>query len=247
MNDLKNNYKLILAIFIVLLTIFGVYFIYEKLTNNFSQEEINSIEYSVDNFPTYNDSILYMYANSSSTDLHSFLNNLSNNHKLLLGGVEENISFSTIKNTLISKYGTDLDVEAKDYYMFDEDEEPLYILENGVYIYNENADATDYMTELGEYYLYNYKIKEVKNENNLIAVTYYGLYYQSNFGEENTFYNKDMKLLNKEDKNNYTYFEFESQIDKYFEVNKDKFVQFKYYLEQKDDNYILKDFKILNK
>ena len=247
MNDLRANIKLIIAIIVIFLLVLGIFFIREKLSSNFSDAEEQQIQLSVDELPDYSDSVLYNYANSSSNDLHTYLNNLSNNHKLLIGGINDSVSFSTIRNNLIDKFGTDLGVRDEDYYMLDDDSEPLYILKNGIYTYNEDAPETDYITELGEYFLYNYKVKNIKNENGLIAVTYYGLYYQENMGEENTYYNKNKKILNKEDKENYSYYEFESSIDNYFNTNKNDFLEFKYYLEPKDNSYVLKEFEILNK
>ena len=67
---------------------------------------------------------LYSYLKSGEKSLNSYLNNLSNDQKLYVAGLlnfedednkYNNKKYTDLKNKLIDVFGTDLNLQAKDY------------------------------------------------------------------------------------------------------------------------------------
>ena len=91
----------------------------------------------------------------------------------------------------------------EDYYAFVENEEPLYKYdkETDEYIYNEESPGTDAITDLDSGYIYNYILDKKESKEDLIILTYYGLYaYQDEIGPTTITNQKNIeRLLNYEE------------------------------------------------
>ena len=129
--------------------------------------------------------------------------------------------------------------------MLPTDEEPLfkYNKETDEYIYNENTPGTDIITDLSNGYIYNYKLESTEEKDNILTITYYGLYaLQDEIGPTTvTNANNISRLINYDS-------EFDKMSDEeYFKQafanNKDDFFKFTYSYKKVDTKYILIDFK----
>ena len=149
-----------------------------------------------------------------------------------------------VKN-LIKTFGSDLGVLPEDYYAFVENEEPLYKYdkETDEYIYNEEAPGTDAITDLDSGYIYNYILDKKESKEDLIILTYYGLYaYQDEIGPTTITNQKNIeRLLNYEE--TFDGISDQEYLQNAFKKNKEDFLKWSYTFKKVNDNYVLVDFK----
>ena len=133
----------------------------------------------------------------------------------------------------------------EDYYAFVENEEPLYKYdkETDEYIYNEESPGTDAITDLDSGYIYNYILDKKESKEDLIILTYYGLYaYQDEIGPTTITNQKNIeRLLNYEE--TFDGISDQEYLQNAFKKNKEDFLKWSYTFKKVNDNYVLVDFK----
>ena len=265
MDKNKSLYVTLVVVFCVILSgvsgfFLGTNFVKDNNTpikNNETKEnneEKEPTNINIEDYKQYTLQILYNFIQSKNNDLNNYLTNLNNNQKLYAAGLLyfenedekfKNQKFEDLKENLVNIYGTDLNVLPNDYYMLPTDEEPLfkYNKDTDEYIYNENTPGTDIITDLSNGYIYNYKLESTEEKDNILTITYYGLYaLQDEIGPTTvTNANNISRLINYES-------EFDGMSDEeYFKQaflnNKDDFFKFTYSYKKVDNKYILIDFK----
>lgn len=165
---------------------------------------------------------LYRYLDTDK-DFLEYFEGLDNNEKLAISGVEERVSFKELQTRLVSMFGTDLNVEAKDYYPSG-DVVPLYFYNNGVYEYNYDFPAHGAYTIA----IYNHALKMVEVDGDILKLVYYGLYYEGDVGF--TYFNEKG-------------FECDSEmLYSYYYNDRSVFMDFTYVFENVEGKYILVDF-----
>ena len=146
---------------------------------------------------------------------------------------------------LVKTFGSDLGVLPEDYYAFVENEEPLYKYdkETDEYIYNEESPGTDAITDLDSGYIYNYILDKKESKEDLIILTYYGLYaYQDEIGPTTITNQKNIeRLLNYEE--TFDGISDQEYLQNAFKKNKEDFLKWSYTFKKVNDNYVLVDFK----
>ena len=261
----KSLYVTLVVVFCVILSGLSVFFLGTNFVNNHktpiknnenknNNEENKPTKINVEDYKQYTFEILYNFIQSKNGDLNNYLTNLNNNQKLYAAGLLyfenedekfKNQKFEDLKENLVNIYGTDLNVLPNDYYILPTDEEPLfkYNKETDEYIYNENTPGTDIITDLSNGYIYNYKLESTEEKDNILTITYYGLYaLQDEIGPTTvTNANNISRLINYDS-------EFDKMSDEeYFKQafanNKDDFFKFTYSYKKVDNKYILIDFK----
>ena len=266
MDKNKSFYLTLVVVFCVVLSGLGGYFIgthfgeKETIKNEVKKdeekknEEINANDIKVADLSNYVYTALYSYLKSGEKSLNSYLNNLSNDQKLYVAGLlnfedednkYNNKKYSDLKNKLIDVFGTDLNLQAKDYYTLADDKEPLFIYnkETDEFVYNENTIGTDVLVDFDLGYIYNYKLKDKNIENDELVITYYGLYaYQDEIGPTTLSNDKNIeRILNYEEESNGM--TDEEYLEKAFSNNKDDFFKFSYIYKKINDKDVLVDFK----
>lgn len=244
---MKNKKKLIIISVVLILSIISIIFcsISKRQKTPFSEEVFS-------NYPEYLYKALYQYTNSTKS-FNDYFNNLDNNDKLLVGGIildlseSKYASFDNIKEKLNYIFSTDLNVEAKDYYPFKEEEVPFlkYNDKTNSYDYNEEYPSSSFATSLGNTEIYNYQLKEIKYKKDKAFVTYYGLYKVSDsFFYKLTNNSNIERVLEAEDIMDYKDTD-EEYLSNLFKSNKDDLLVFEYEFTLKNDKYYLTDFKIV--
>lgn len=244
----KKNNILIIVLAIILVIIIGVVFFISKEAskNDFNQDEMSK-------YPEPLYTALYQYMNSSNS-FNEYFNNLDNNDKLYIGGIivppmdqQKYLTFKEIQSNLDTIFGTDLNVEAKDYYMYKEDSEPMlkYNKETDKYEFYDSGMGAGFMTDLGNISIYNYKIKDIKYKKNQAIITYYGLYKVNSFLDKLTNEKNIERVLNACDVMEYSDTD-EEYLENIFNSNKEDFFEFQYTFKKNKDKYNLIDFEKLN-
>lgn len=92
--------------------------------------------------------------------------------------------------------------------------------------------------------LFNYKVKEVKINNDKLEIVYYGLL-KSNIDEEGILFtnNADLNLSLNEIEDNISEIEY---LENIFKEKKNEFLLFKYSFDLNDEKYSINNFEILN-
>lgn len=200
--------------------------------------------------------VLYNYSKSEQNgNFNAFMGTFDNNHKLFLGDILKNantevpVSFLDVKNSINNVLGTDMGVVGADYFVEG--------IENVVMAYNEIDETFTYNGEvgtinpsiiMGNVSIYNYKVKETLENNGEYLLNVYGLYKDSSEALE--------KLVNEKglvryigvdnDLETYGYTETdEAYLSNLYQNDISQFVIFQYVYELKDNNFILKDFKVI--
>lgn len=203
-----------------------------------SEKEEDIKEFSIPEKDSDLNTVLYNYINSNNKNLEEYLKNMSNGHKVFLGGVG---TLTEIKQNLIKLFGSDLNVVGEDFntssglhYKYDSNTESFSLV---------NEFGTD-VNELGSVAVYNYKLDSLKQTKENVVLTYYGLYLDSSaLGND--------LLTNNKNINRYSHdFEEDGISDEiYFEnifhKNKNNFFKFVYTYKLVDGKYVLVDFKQL--
>lgn len=263
MDKNKSFYFTLVVIFCVILSGLGGYFIgthfseKETVKNEVKKDEEKkneNLEVLKDKtIDTLTSITLYNYIKSKSESLTSYLNSLSDSQKLCLAGLsfDKKATLKSLKNKLINTFGTDLDIEGKDYYLFSDDEMPMYFYdeETGTFNYNDNYPGTDVVTNLGSTGIYNYKLIDIRQEKDKYIVEYYGLYETNFFDLGPTWLEngKNIDRVNADNAKDYGYDDddltLNEYLDKAFSNNKDDFFKFSYIYKKINNNYVLVDFK----
>jgi hypothetical protein len=248
----KNNTWLVVLLVLIIMGLIG-YICYDKFITKDVQktEEKQVVSGSVEDFENlldemYNDGrAFYSYYKSGQKDFIKYLSSLDNSRKLELGSVMVDRSYAKVKNNLLRKYGTDLGVEAKDYYWWTTDEEPslIYNADKDEYIWNEEIGGSDAITDLGEYTFYLYRLKNITTNDNTIVAAYYGLWRQTIDVGPDSYSNKNMDTVDLYDDNAPILSDY--KLADYFKDNKAKFVEFRFTFEKEDNNIVLKNFEVL--
>lgn len=255
MDKNKSMFFTVMIIFCVVLSGIGGFFLGTKFggKNQTIVEECQQAKINIEDYGEYTLEILYNFIESKNNDLKDYLTNLNNSQKLYAAGIldgdidgsHKNKKFSDLKENLISIYGSDLNVLPNDYYPTKFDEEPLYKYnkETDEYIYNELFPPGDVLTDLDVSYIYNYKLESTKEKDNILTITYYGLYADGfeTGPTEVTNLNNISRTLNQD-------IEFgamsdEEYLKQAFMNNKDDFFKFMYSYKKINNKYILIDFK----
>ena len=254
MDKNKSLYISLVVLFCVVITgisgfFLGLQFSKQKLVDNSTKNESKIINVESYNIPTL--SILYNYLKSDYNNLEDYLKNLTNSEKLYVAGFFDssdeanNNKYSLLKENLIKTFGSDLEVLPEDYYAFAENEEPLYKYdkETDEYIYNEESPGTDAITDLDSGYIYNYILDKKESKDDLIILTYYGLYaYQDEIGPTTITNQKNIeRLLNYEE--TFDGISDQEYLQNAFKKNKEDFLKWCYTFKKVNDNYVLVDFK----
>lgn len=255
MDKNKSLYINLVVIFCVVITgisafFLGLQFSKQKLVDNSTKNESKITNVESYNIPTL--SMLYNYLKSDYNNLEDYLKNLTNSEKLYVAGLldtsdeeKNNNKFSVLKENLIKTFGSDLGVLPEDYYAFAESEEPLYKYnkETDEYIYNEEAPGIDAITDLDSGYIYNYILDKEESKEDLITLTYYGLYaYQDEIGPTTITNQKNIeRLLNYEE--TFDGISDQEYLQNAFKKNKEDFLKWSYTFKKVNDNYVLVDFK----
>lgn len=254
MDKNKSLYISLVVLFCVVITsisafFLGLQFSKQKLVDNSTKNESKITNVESYNIPTL--SILYNYLKSDYNNLEDYLKNLTNSEKLYVAWLFDssdeanNNKFSLLKENLIKTFGSDLGVLPEDYYAFAENEEPLYKYdkETDEYIYNEESPGTDAITDLDSGYIYNYILDKKESKEDLIILTYYGLYaYQDEIGPTTITNQKNIeRLLNYEE--TFDGISDQEYLQNAFKKNKEDFLKWSYTFKKVNDNYVLVDFK----
>lgn len=254
MDKNKSLYISLVVLFCVVITgisafFLGLQFSKKKLVDITTKNEPKIINVESYNIPTL--SILYNYLKSDYNNLEDYLKNLTNSEKLYVAGLFDssdeanNNKFSLLKENLIKTFGSDLGVLPEDYYAFAENEEPLYKYdkETDEYIYNEESPGTDAITDLDSGYIYNYILDKKESKEDLIILTYYGLYaYQDEIGPTTITNQKNIeRLLNYEE--TFDGISDQEYLQNAFKKNKEDFLKWSYTFKKVNNNYVLVDFK----
>ena len=254
MDKNKSLYISLVVLFCVVITgisafFLGLQFSKQKLVDITTKNESKIINVDSYNIPTL--SILYNYLRSDYNNLEEYLKNLTNSEKLYVAGLFDssdeanNNKFSLLKENLIKTFGSDLGVLPEDYYAIAENEEPLYKYdkETDEYIYNEESPGTDAITDLDSGYIYNYILDKKESKEDLIILTYYGLYaYQDEIGPTTITNQKNIeRLLNYEE--TFDGISDQEYLQNAFKKNKEDFLKWSYTFKKVNDNYVLVDFK----
>ena len=246
MDKNKSLYISLVVLFCVVITgisafFLGLQFSKQKLVDITTKNESKITNVESYNIPTL--SILYNYLKSDYNNLEDYLKNLTNSEKLY--DEANNNKFSLLKENLIKTFGSDLGVLPEDYYAFAENEEPLYKYdkETDEYIYNEESPGTDAITDLDSGYIYNYILDKKETKEDLIILTYYGLYaYQDEIGPTTITNQKNIeRLLNYEE--TFDGISDQEYLQNAFKKNKEDFLKWSYTFKKVNDNYVLVDFK----
>lgn len=254
MDKNKSLYISLVVLFCVVITgisafFLGLQFSKQKLVDITTKNESKITNVESYNIPTL--SILYNYLKSDYNNLEDYLKNLTNSEKLYVAGLFDssyeanNNKFSLLKENLIKTFGSDLGVLPEDYYAFAENEEPLYKYdkETDEYIYNEESPGTDAITDLDSGYIYNYILDKKESKEDLIILTYYGLYaYQDEIGPTTITNQKNIeRLLNYEE--TFDGISDQEYLQNAFKKNKEDFLKWSYTFKKVNNNYVLVDFK----
>ena len=194
---------------------------------------------------------LYNYSKSGKSSLKEYFNSLNNSQKLDLAGLalgSEDL-FKNLEQNLINTYGSNLGLEAKDFY-YTGINVPMYIYDSasGKYIDNEDAPGIEFATNLGDISLYNYRLKNIKKDGDNYIVSYYGLY-ETNMYQLGPTWLKNNKNIDRANVDNAeSYGGDGTSIDYYlataFNNNKSDFLVFEYIFNKKNNNYYIVDFKV---
>ena len=258
----KLNYITYLVIFCVILSFVGCFFLGtyfgEKETVTKTEEKNPDEEIfksaKIEEYSIYTLTALYNFTQSSQRDFNEYLTNLSNSQKLYVAGLVNyldednkynNKSFDTLKENLISVFGSDLGVQPEDYYMMTTDEEPLfkYNKDTNEYVYNENTIGTDVLTDFQNAYVYNFKLASEEKIDDNYVITYYGLFaFQNEIGPTSaTNLTNISRLLNYD--SDYDGLSDKEYFENAFKNNKDDFFKLIYTYKLVDNKLILVDFK----
>ena len=266
MDKNKSFYFTLIVIFCAIFAGVGGYFIgihfsekeniknETKIDTEKKNEDENTNDIEALNLSNYVYTALYNYLKSGEKNLNSYLNKLSNDQKLYIAGLlnfedednkYNNKKYTDLKNNLKNIFGTELNLQAKDYYTLADDKEPLFIYnkETDEFVYNENTIGTDALVDFELGYIYNYKLKDKRIENDKLIITYYGLYaHQDEIGPTTLSNNKNVeRILDYEEESNGM--TDEEYLEKAFSNNKDDFFKFSYIYKKINNKYVLLDFK----
>lgn len=225
---------------------------YRKIDNNattktLTEEELNKLNLSALQ-------ALYNYTQVEG-DLTSYLNNLNNNQKLYLGDImrttdNKKLSMLEVKKTLTHMFGSDLNVSSEDYYLTNS-EVPFILYDKSAGTFSINSsyeDESGTISPIGTKSIYNYKVKEIINNNNEYSITVYGLYKNNeNFMEylENDTGLKRYININ-DNLEEFGYQETEEVfLENLFNNDLPSFKEFKYIYTLEDNTFILKDFVVI--
>lgn len=225
----------------------------KEINNNSSVPDVKSLtESELDKLTDGFNKALYNYSQNYTGDLIGYLKGYSNSQKLYMGNImslgdvaNKRLNLSDIQNRLKNVLGTDLDVLGEDYFLGLE-KVPYYKYDaaGGFYTFNAAYDGgTDSFTDIGNMEIYNYKVKETKD--NVIYV--YGLYknstdfvpYLENGRGLTRYIGVDDRLAE------FEYTETEAEFLKnLYEKEIEQFLTFEYHYKLDDNYYVLSDFKV---
>lgn len=258
MDKNKSFYLTLVVIFCVILAGLGGYFIGTHFGNENTtkseaksveetkeNEKLNSSDIEVADLSYYVYTALYDYLKSNKNNLNDYLNNLSNSQKLYVAGLinvlDEEDKYSSkkyvdLKNNLIDIFGTDLNLQTTDYYDYYGDE-PLFVYnkETDEFVYSEPESGRCLVVFPESGYIYNYKLKDKKIENDQLVITYYGLYARPDEAGPTILSNdKNIEVMLNYD---------EEYLETTFNNNKEDFLIFTYIYKSVNGKYVLVDFK----
>ena len=224
----------------------------KKTVESKENKEQKEMEFVVTEYPEAINNILYNYLKSNSKSLDNYLKDLSNNHKLYIAGIIgydndsslDNKNLNNLKENLVKYFGSDLNIKGEDFYTSVSDEIPLFKYDenNEKFIYNEEVPGGCINIDIDTTEIYNFKLDTIKNKDDSVILTYYGLYaIPSDVGPTTVTNNKNIeRVLNydqEEDGLTDEYF-----LNEAFKKNKEDFFKFVYTYKLTNGKYVLTDF-----
>ena len=233
MNKNKEMFLTLVIMFNIILAGIGSFYLgrhfgYKVEIKNESEIQTNELDNLF--FTKEVNRVLYNFLQNKENNLKNYLDNLSNSQKLYLAGI-------------ISYDGLETDLDNKDYYVMEQDEEPVfkYDAKTDSFVYNENVIGSDVITNFELGFVYNYKLDNIVYNKDGFAVTYYGLYgLEDEIGPTTLTNDKDIeRVLNYTDDG----MSDDAYLEYQFNNNRKGFLKFTYYYKKVNDKYVLTDFK----
>jgi len=184
--------------------------------------------------------ILDSYNNKLDISFGDYLKSLPNGKKLLLGDIADEKTFDDIKSTLITKFNSDLDVEAENLSVnHNEEKEVLYLYnkeKNSFFINSDNQDLTiKIFNYQGSIIDYEYD-KSIKNEDGTVSITSHSLF-EINDDEKVSINNLDKSIPLENDDID----ECKKILEDEYEDKKEFYNKITYTFEENNDKYYIKD------
>lgn len=261
MNRGKSILGILIVILLVVLTCGGSYYLGTKMNNTKStnekiveseeNKEKTETEFEVPEYPDAINNILYNYLKSNSKSFDNFLNDLSNYHKLYLAGIIgydndsnlNNKNLDDLKKNLVKYFGSDLNIKGEDFGVGDEIPLFKYDENKEKFVYNEEVPGGCLVIDIDTTEVYNFKLDTIKNKDDSVILTYYGLYAMpSDIGPTTVTNNKNIeRVLNYDQEEDGISDEY--YLNKAFKKNKNDFFKFVYTYKLINGKYVLVDFK----
>ncbi len=166
------------------------------------------------------------------------LDNMTNDEKLYLAGIDSYyktsgtwVTFDVLKDSLVKKYGSDYNVQMKDYNYHNittiKVEDGNYTYSGDGFNYLDNATFIDLYTAL-----------ELKQDNDLYYLTVDGIYHQQLKNEET--YSNDKGFVFNEAVSSKT------SLTELYKTNQEQFMRYVFIFKKVNDKYILTKFQKAN-